>query len=369
MGLEQIRQKIDIVDGKLKQLFLERMSYVKEVLAIKKKEGLPVRHIQREQEILEKKLADITEFQEETRAFLKSLIQISCHYQEKGLAVLPPQRFFSHLNRETFIQGIQTYCYQGIPGSYSWEAGGELFPRAEGKGMKTFYDVCQSVIEGTCQVGVLPLENLAAGSVSQVYDLIEEFKLHIVDELSLPIRHCLLGTGRLEDITQVKSHPQALAQCSRYLQQQGWEEESFLNTATAAKWVAQEKNPAIGAICNKKNASLYGLQVLAENIADLEENQTRFVVVSKEKIIVGNPKKTSFVFTLPHHPGSLSDALMDFSAHQLNLTKIESRPLKSNEWEYLFFAEVDGSLLTDSVYTYFSQAGHLFHYFRWIGCY
>ena len=215
----------------------------------------------------------------------------------------------------------------------------------------------------------MPIENLSAGSINEVYDLIEEYGLNIVMAKELEIDHCLLGTGTFEDIKTVKSHPQALMQCDKFISENNFIKEESINTAIAAKELSETKDKKTGVICNKINKDYYNLKLLRESISDIKGNKTRFIVVCDEKIIIDNPEKISIVFSLPHKAGSLARALNEISLNGFNLSKIESRPVKSDKWEYLFYADVEGSLLCDETKKYFKKISYLFDYIRIIGNY
>ncbi|MBR4892512.1 MAG: chorismate mutase [Clostridia bacterium] len=370
MNLDNLRKEIDKVDSELKNLFLKRMELVHEVYLYKKENNLPVKNEERENLILEERTKDQVWFKDETKEFFKYLIDISCKYQEQKLN--PANKVdssFLHIGEDEFLKGITKVAYQGINGSYGSEMAKILFPDKSYINKTTFYDVCKSIIDKEADCGILPLENLSAGSVSEVYDLIYENDLTIVKSSELKIDHSLLGIGKLEDIKKVKSHPQALCQCSKFITDNGYIKEEGINTALSAFEVSNLKDSSIGAICNKVNAKLYNLNVLKENISDIKDNKTRFIVVTKKKIIVGNPQKISLVFTLPHKVGSLARVLGDFSNNSFNLTNIESRPVKSHNWEYRFYVDIEGSLLNENTLAHLEKISYLFEEIKITGNY
>lgn len=370
MDLEEIRLGIDEIDAKLKELFLKRMELVHNVYLYKKENNLPVKNEKREAEILENKVQGLERYKDECAEFFKSMIDISCKYQEQALN--PETKIdtsFIHKTKEEFLKGVSKVSYQGISGSYGSEMAKKLFPYNELVNKKTFSDVCESVKCGETQVGILPIENLSAGSISEVYDLIYENSLNIVMADELLIEHCLLGTGSLSQIKKVKSHPQALSQCSEFIKMNNYEKEEGINTAVVACELSEIRDDSIGVICNKINSEYYNLNVLKENISNIKGNKTRFIAVTKERVIIDNPKKISMVFTLPHKVGSLARVLYDLSNNSFNLTKIESRPVKSNEWEYVFYVDVEGSLLNKETKKHLEKISCLFDKIEILGNY
>lgn len=370
MNLDEIRVEIDKVDAELKKLFLKRMELVHNVYLYKKENNLPVKNAKREAEIIENKTKDVSDFKDEIKEFFKTLIDISCKYQEQALNTeIKIDTEFTHKTKEEFLKDIKKVSYQGILGSYGSEMAKKLFIDKELVNKKTFLDVCKSVKTGETQVGILPIENLSAGSISEVYDLIYENSLNIVMADELLIEHCLLGTGSIDEIKKVKSHPQALSQCSEFILKNNYEKEESINTAVAALSLSQSRDNSVGVICNKINSEYYNLNVLKENISNIKGNKTRFIAVTNDKVIIDNPKKISMVFTLPHKVGSLARVLYDFSNNSFNLTKIESRPVKSNEWEYVFYVDVEGTLLDDKTKEHLKKISCLFEKLQILGNY
>lgn len=370
MNLEEIRVEIDRVDSELRDLFLKRMELINNVYLYKKENNLPVKNEGREAAILEKRTKDLIKFKDETKEFFKALIDISCKYQESKLDTKSCFNInFSHKTKDEFMKNVANVSYQGICGSYSSEMAKMLFDGKEQISKSTFYDVCMSVKSGETQAGVLPIENLSAGSISEVYDLIYENDLNIVMAGELDINHCLLGTGKISDVKKIISHPQALSQCSNFIKENNFEKEEGVNTAVCAYNLSLSKDKSVGVICNKINSRYYNLNILKENISDICDNKTRFVVVTKEKVILENPEKISIVFTLPHKAGSLARVLSDLSNNSFNLTKIESRPVKSNKWEYRFYVDIEGSLLLKDTKEHIEKISYLFEEIKVLGNY
>lgn len=243
--------------------------------------------------------------------------------------------------------------FQGERGAYSQQAMQKFF----GKGARSFHvgtwrDAMEAIAEKKADFAVLPIENSSAGIVSEIFDLLSEYDNCIVGEQVIPIEHCLVGLpcAALSDITDVYSHPQALMQCSEYLEERGgWERHSVKNTAGAAKKVREDGQKCKAAIAARITKDIYGLKILAEGIQDDTSNSTRFVIVTGRKVFVKEAGKVSICFEVPHKSGSLYRALSHFISHDLNLTRIESRPVKGKTWEYRFFIDFAGNLSDPAV--------------------
>jgi len=248
-------------------------------------------------------------------------------------------------------------AFQGEPGAYSHEAIISYFGPHEGEAYeilpcRTFKDVFERAASGEAAYGLLPIENSLTGSVYEVYDLLLDYSrsLAISGEVFLEIRHALLGLGgsRLEGIEHVYSHPQALWQCEAFLEELGVERHAFYDTAGAAKWVAEQGDLKWAAIASRLAARLYGLKVLRAPIATDERNTTRFIIISQTPSPVSpdveEPYKTSLVVELAHRPGALYRALEVFARRGINLTKLESRPLRIQRWRYRFYLDFEGHM-------------------------
>jgi prephenate dehydratase len=233
-------------------------------------------------------------------------------------------------------------AYQGEPGAYSEAAalqyGGT---QAETLPCKSFEDVFDAVSRNKATHGVVPLENSIGGTIHRNYDLLLDHDLTISGEVELDVVHCLqaLPGTKLEDIKVVYSHPQALAQCERYLKELGASVEAVYDTAGGAKLVSEKKLAGAAALASRRAAEVFGLEVLQEAVQDYESNITRFAIIGGAPPADAN--KTTIVFALPSTPGALFKALSVFALRDINLTKLESRPMRGRPWEYLFYVEVD----------------------------
>ena len=233
-------------------------------------------------------------------------------------------------------------AYQGEPGAYS-EAAALVYggSHAETLPCMAFEDVFEAVVKKKATHGVLPLENSIGGTIHRNYDLLLEHDLSITGEVELHVVHCLqaLPGTKLANVKAVYSHPQALAQCERYLRNLGATVEAVYDTAGGAKLVSEQKLAGAAALASRRAAEVFGLEVLQEAVQDYEFNITRFAIIGGAVPADGN--KTTIVFSLPSTPGALFKALSVFALRDINLTKLESRPLRGSPWEYLFYVEVD----------------------------
>jgi chorismate mutase/prephenate dehydratase len=240
---------------------------------------------------------------------------------------------------------VTAVAFQGEPGAYSESAVYQFFgSKVKAKPCRDFRDVFESVKARTVQSGVVPVENSIEGSINQNYDLFFSYDLKVCGEVIVKIEHCLivnLGTT-LEKIKSVYSHPQALAQCRSYLEKAKWEIISTYDTAGSVKIIKEQKLENAAAIASERAAELYGMKILARDIADNKENYTRFFVLSKEDSAPTGKDKTSIIFSAKHEPGSLYNALGEFAKRNINLTRIESRPTKKTAWEYNFYLDFEG---------------------------
>lgn len=239
---------------------------------------------------------------------------------------------------------ITTVAFQGEPGAYSEEAIRTHFGQeVDTLPCHAFENIFDAVENGTATYGAVPVENSLAGSINKAYDLLLEHDLKVHGEIVLRVRHCLLTLpGQTEDIQQVRSHPQALAQCEGFLNRHGYKAIPWYDTAGSAKELAENPAPNVGVIASKLSAQTYGLEVVQEGIEDLSFNYTRFFIVGKGEAPRSQNAKTSLVFATPHSPGALYGCLGEFANRAINLTKIESRPRRNRPWQYVFYLDFEG---------------------------
>ena len=369
--LPEIRKEIDEIDEQLIELFKRRMDCAKDVGYYKKANNIPVLNQQRENEILDEVAEKGGEYGAAAKLLFANMMELSRALQHNIIGSGQTLREEITKAKEQPENENITVAYQGIKGANSYEALCRLFPEAAKKSCKTFEDVFESVDKGDATFGILPVENSTAGSVSAVYDLILKHRFYIVGALDMRIEHCLAGLRQstFEDIEFVWSHPQALSQCEGYISKHGLTPVPKANTAMAARDAAFEKRLNVAAICTPEAAREYGLQILDKDLQDDPYNTTRFIVISKQLYITPDANKISLCFSLPHVKGSLYNLLCRFNSLGLNLTKIESRPAKGKDFEYLFYLDFTGSVHSENVIDLLSQLSEEMPEFSFLGNY
>ena len=349
-SLEELRNELDRIDPQIIQLYEERISICEEVGEIKIEEGRKVFDRNREQQ----KLAQVTReakdpfYKKGLTELFEQLMSQSRKLQYQLLTKKGALGRLPFIGVEELDWKNSRVVFQGTDGAYSQAAMHKFFSKdVNSFHVQTFRDAMEAIEEGSADFAVLPIENSSAGMVSEMYDLLEEFENYIVGEVILPINHYLVGTENttLESIERVYSHPQALMQCSKFLDRHGsWQQIGAANTAVAAKKILNENDPTQAAICSEHAAEIYGLKILEEKINHNHNNSTRFIVVTNQKIFLKKAQKISICFEVAHESGSLYHLLSHFIYNDLNMTKIESRPIEGKTWEYRFFVDFEGNM-------------------------
>jgi chorismate mutase/prephenate dehydratase len=351
MELSEIRDKIDAIDGPLLDLFLERMKLSGEVAEYKNAHGLPVLNKGREREILARVMEKSGDMEQYAHHFFSTIFELSRSYQDSLTTSGSKLRgeITAALEKDTgeFPKSGTIAC-QGVEGAYSQMAADRLFPRGNLMFFKTFEAVFDAVESGLCRFGVVPIENSSNGSVRATYDLLRTKNVKIVRSERLCIRHELLakpGT-KLSDITEVHSHEQALGQCSEFLKSLGDRVEIIPaeNTAMAAEYAAKCDNPGVAAIASHSGCKIYGLETVATDIQNSDNNYTRFVCIAKDTEIYPGADHISLILALSHRPGALYEILSKLAALEVNLIKLESCPIIGHDFEFMFFFELQASV-------------------------
>lgn len=262
-------------------------------------------------------------------------------------------------------------AFQGEAGAYSEQAILGFLGEVEAVPCETFDSVFGCVSLGKCEMGLIPIENSLAGSIHQNYDLLLKNNLHITGEYYLRVRHCLIALPgvKITDIKKAISHPQALGQCAGYLKARGIKPEAVFDTAGSVKMLKESGALDTAAIASRRAAELYEMQILEQDIEDNPENYTRFLSIATEPVMPGAEAKTSIVFTLKNQPGALFKALSVFALRDIDLTKIESRPLVGKPWEYLFYIDFLGATGTGLVDKALDHLGEYAFMLRVLGSY
>lgn len=375
--LDELRQSIDQIDRELVRLFERRMAVTEQVGRYKQEIGMPVLDAAREREVLAKKVDLLSNpaLQSDVVRLYENIMAIS-RRQQRGL-VLEGQENpdFSKIMGDIARAGAPIpdprVVYQGEPGAYSEMAAVDFFGEdVNALGLEQFEDVFLALKEGRADYAVVPIENSSTGAIRQIYDLMTQYDCFVVGETTVAIQHCLMALPgvTLEEIQTVYSHEQGLFQCEQYLNQHPkWNRVPQADTAGSANMVAQSGDRTKAAICSKRSASIYGLEILAEAINSNANNTTRFVVISTRMELRPGRDKVSTCFRVPHQSGSLQEILTIFAVHGLNMVRLESRPIQGRSWEYLFFLEFTGDLTADGMEGVFRELTQSSDQFRVLG--
>ncbi len=324
------RESIKEADRQIAKYFEQRMKAAETVAAYKKETGSPIEDKEQEARVRERNLGFIEN--DELKGYFLSLtdcmIELSKKYQYK-------------LNEGTKI------AYNGTQGAFAYIAAKRVFPKSLLMPYGSFKDAYNSVVNGDCDIAVLPVENSSAGEVGQVMDLMYSGELNVNGVYTLPVTHNLIGTkdSTIDKIDVVISHPQALAQCDAFIKQHGLQTLTASSTADAVKYIATENNTHLAAIGSAESAELSGLKVLKENINESRENTTRFAVFSPYSISGNQCRKDGkfiLIFTVNDKAGALVKALNVIGEYGFNMQALRSRPVKEKAWQYYFYTEIEG---------------------------
>ncbi|MBR2274792.1 MAG: chorismate mutase [Lachnospiraceae bacterium] len=332
--LENARKEINRIDKEMLKLFEERMEVSKRIGEFKRENALAVRDKEREKEMIRNNREHVENKEVEGYYvdFLQKLIDLSCDYQS------------------SLIEGIRI-AYGGVEGAFSYIAAKRLFPEGNLHPFNSFYEAYKAVERGEMDAAILPIENSFAGDVGTVMDLMFSGSLYINQVINIDVVQNLMAVegASLDTIKTVVSHPQALEQCEEYIENHGLERITYSNTALAAKYVSEKKDPSIAAIASDETAELYGLKVLEQNINTSKNNTTRFAVFTRRQntpLVSGKHDNERFilVYTVQNEAGSLAQTLNLIGAHGYNMISLRSRPMKDLMWTYYFYVEAEGNV-------------------------
>ena len=356
MDLNAVRERINAIDDQIVDLFVERMKASADVASAKAEKNLPVLDLRREQAVLEKVMErGGEEFEIYINKLYQTIFDISKSYQAGLLTketALSEEILKNIADPHMEFPRKAVVACQGVEGANSQVACDRLLPRGSILYVKTFDAVVSAVESGLCKFGVLPIENSSNGSVRAVYSLLQQHQLSVVRSTRLCIRHELLAMPgvKLEDITEIYSHQQAIGQCSRFLSSlSGVRVIPCGNTAEAAKLVAESGSRHAAAISSHPCAALYGLECVSDKIQDSENNYTRFFCVAKDPVIYAGANRISLILSFENKPGALYEILSKLAALDINMTKLESCPVAGSDFEFVFFLELEASVQDPSV--------------------
>ncbi len=370
--LDRIRGELDKIDRRLVAALAERQQVIAEAAASKAATGASPRDPERERRLL----SALTE--EGARhgldagyvtAVFHRILEQSVRHQTSHLVELA--------DPDTRGEAL-CVSYQGSAGAYSQIAGQHHFAERPGElqfiGFPSFAETLDAVQDGRARYAMLPVENSTAGSVNEAYDALGSSSLSAVGEEVLRIEHCLVAVEAvpIESIRRIVSHPQALAQCSEFVDSlPRCQAESFTDTAMAVERIVRERDLSQAAIASDEAARLHGLTVIRRDIANVAENYTRFMVVAREPLLCDSriPCKTSLMLATRHEHGALAQCLKVLAEHDLNLTKLESRPRRRSPWEYLFYLDFEGNIADDNVQSALTAVAAQTRFLKVLGSY
>lgn len=347
MDLKEIRRNIDAIDYEIMKLLNRRMEHALRVKRLKDAVIDP----EREQEVLE-----------QVRSCATNVIEPDFAEQLYRVIIEESRRI---QGKELLLIG-----FQGEHGAYSEVAAKAYQPGLVPLPCATFHEVFEQTATGQLDLGIVPVENSLEGAVIEVNDLLVQTDLRIVGEIRIPIHHCLLALPEQDyrDLRTVYSHPQALGQCRSFIARHHLEARPFYDTAGAAIMLREQRPPATAVIASRLCADLYQLEILQENIEDDDSNTTRFIVLSKN-IRVEHGNKCSIIFSAAHRPGGLFSVLKVLADANINMTRIESRPMRHDPGVYVFFVDFQGSGQDDYVKSALEAIEKQTTAFRFLGCY
>ena len=358
--LLEARAIIDVVDRQMAELFCKRMEAAKLVAEHKMEHGLPILDPIREEKVIKKNAEYLEGQPEAVRAcyvnFLRETMAVSRHYQSR------------------IMEGMKV-AYSGTEGAFAHIAAGKMFPTAQRVGFANFQSAYASVVDGECDVAVLPMENSSAGEVGQVSDLLFSGSLYVNGTYDLAVVHDLLvipGT-HMDEVKTVVSHAQALGQCLPFIRSHGYKEIEYVNTALAAEYVAKKGDKTMAAIASDDAAERYGLEIAARGINENRNNTTRFAVVSRVRnvnpLAKGSDMRFILMFTVRNEAGALARAIDIIGRHGYNMGSLRSRPMKELLWQYYFYVEAEGNIDTEDGKAMMAELSEICDQLKIIGSY
>lgn len=376
MELDELNKNVEDIDRQMGELFVRRMELSARIAKEKAKNGILLPDVGAERAARERFRRQAGETLEGYAGVLYSTLADVAHsYQAAVISDSNAQgERIARALKDTapmFPEKATVVC-QGVEGAYSQIAAEKLFREPSISHVNRFEAVFSAIANGLCRYGVLPLENSTAGSVNRIYDLMMEYNFSIVRSVRVKVDHNLLACpgAKLEDLKEIYSHEQAIAQCSEFLRAHpGIHVSACENTAMAAKMVAESGRRDVAALSSHSCAELYGLSTLAASVQDKGNNYTRFICIGKELEIYPGADRTSIMLTTSHRPGALYRIMARINSLGINLTKLESRPLPDRDFEFMFYFDLDTPVYSPKLALLMGDLEHLCESFRYLGSY
>ena len=372
-ALEDYRKEIDDIDKELTELFEKRMDVVLKVAQYKKDNNVGVLQKGREDEVLKKALDNLQnkDYSDELIKFLNATMEISRGLQKRKIDS-DSKLADIKVTREAINKNSRV-GFPGVAGAFTEEALLKFFgEECNRKAYEEFEDVFQAIQIGVIDYGIIPIENSSTGAISDTYDLLRKYGFYIVGEECIRIEQHLVGIkgSIIEEIDEIYSHPQGIEQSSDFLKQyHHWKLIPFHNTAISAKLIEDLGDTTKAAIASKRAADIYGLDIIKECINNQKDNYTRFIVIAPELKVEKNADKVSVVFSLENEAGTLFRLLRHFAENNINMIKIESRPMKDSFWKYFLYVDFEGDIESNSVRNALELIEKNSAYFKLLGSY
>ncbi|HEY5525240.1 MAG TPA: prephenate dehydratase [Clostridium sp.] len=371
--LEDYRVEIDRIDKELTILFEKRMNMVLKVANYKKENNVQIFHKNREDMVFNNARANLTnkDYGDEVVKFFNATMEIGKGLQRRKIDDI--KKLAEVKVERTGIDKSKKIGFPGVAGSFTQEAAIKFFgDKIERVSYEDFEDIFKALEKDEIYYGIIPIENSSTGAISQNYDLLHKYGYYIVGEEYLKIQQHLVGLKdtTLDTIKEVYSHPQGIEQSSEFLKKyDNWKLIPFHNTSTSAKLIKDLADNTKVAIASRRAAHIYGLEIIEECINNQKDNNTRFIVISKELKVVNDADKVSVVFSLENEAGTLYRLLRYFAENNINMIKIESRPTKDTPWKYFLYVDFEGNIDSEEVLNALKLIEKNSGYFKLLGAY
>ncbi|WP_153914088.1 chorismate mutase [Shewanella sp. TC10] len=370
--LNQTRKQITALDKELLSLLSKRRDLSLDVARSKEVDVRPIRDTQREKELLARLVEQGREHG------LDAHFVISLYQSIIEDSVLNQQAYLHGRANPEIQQQQSTIAYLGARGSYSYLAASRFCQRRQVEmvdlGCQSFDEIIKSVELGHADLGFLPIENTSSGSINEVYDVLQHTSLSIVGETTIEVGHCLLtkNGASVDKVTTVFAHPQPISQCSHWLSQHPNLTLAYCSSsAEAMQKVIDADDDSVAAIGSAEGGALYQLNAAETGLANQKINQSRFIVVARKAVAVPSqlPAKTTLIMATGQKPGALVETLLVLKAHNINMSKLESRPIPGTPWEEMFYLDVDANLATNELQQALKELERLTRFIKVLGCY
>lgn len=377
--IDDYRVRIDEIDKEITKLFEERMNVVLNVAKYKLENNLPIFNRNREDEVIKKNIGYLEnkDYSGELKEFYNDLMEVSRHLQNRKMQEAKKKKSIEELELSNNIQKKDNtdkkIGFFGVSGSFTEEAMINYFGKVKDpKAYDEFEDVFLAVKNDEIDYGVVPIENSSTGAIAQVYDLLYKYEFYIVGEQCVRAEQNIVGIKgtSLDDIKEVYSHPQPFAQSTEFLKcHPEWKLIPFHSTSVSAKLVSDLKEKSKVAIASKRAAQIYNLDIIQENINNQSQNTTRFIIISKNLESDETCNKVSVVFSIDDKAGTLYKLISHFAENNINMIKIESRPMEEGTWNYFLYVDFDGNINSQEVITALNLIKQNSPYFKLLGGY